>query len=173
MKLQSGRVEWAWLMGVPCGVSQGNSRWASCRVHFQDGSLRGLRSCSSGQLGAQPCLQARGFDPSHLGHSCLGSLGFLTAWWLAHRQEHRRAKWRCIALSWSNFASYIAPLLLYLWVKVVTTFHSRSKRRDVNLIRRREDCPSDLLRTCDMKDIGLAILKQIQSRWGNWILQTN
>lgn len=113
MKLQSGRVGRAWLMDVPCGVSQGNSHWACCRVRFQDGALRWLTSCSSGQLGAQPCLGARGFDPSHLGNSCLGSLGFLTAWWLAHRQEHHRAKWRCIELSWSNFASYIAPLLLY------------------------------------------------------------
>lgn len=96
--------------------------------------------CESCRLGAQPGLWTEGLDIVHLGNSCMGSLGFLTAWQLAHKHKLCRAKWKGIALLWSN---------------LVTLLHSIGQGgRLINLITRREDCPSDAVRTHRMQAIG-------------------
>lgn len=99
-----------------------------------------------------------GLDTFHLGNSCEGSLGFLTAWQLAHKHKLCRAKRKGIALVWSN---------------LVTLLHAIGHGGClINLVTRREDYPSDPVQTRGMQGIGSVNLKiKTQSRQGKWVME--
>lgn len=142
LRVESARV-------IHAGLAPGST--------FKMAHSDGYVSC---RLGAQPGCWAGGLDTFHSGNSCMGSLGFLTAWQLAHKHNVCRAKRKGTALLWSN---------------LVTLLHSIGQGGHlINLITRREDCPSDTVRTRGTQSIGLTNLKKkkTQSRQANWVLES-